>query len=608
MATDRYPPAELLLAAAFPYHLLIDLTSGRIVARGDIVARWLGRELVGERFEDCFTLIRPKVDGITAEALAGRTRDVFMLDYDRDHKLRGQMIVHGDHAVFVGSPAITMATSIEAVGLKMTDFAPHDATPEIMVLAQFAEMKVRDLERRSDQLRQAIEDGERLSERASTDPLTGLANRRAFWEQCTAVLGGAGGGGSADRERSDDSQATGPILLYLDVDGFKGINDEHGHQVGDEVLRVIADRLAGSVRTGDLVARVGGDEFAVLLRRVKLPAQDEVVERIRQTVVAEVSTEDGLIPISVSIGATTVQAGQTVDELIRDSDTAMYRGRAEHRGRITWFADRMRVEREERRMLTTDLLHTIRTGGIGTVYQPIVRLGDGSIVGFEALARWSHPERGPVTPAVFVELAERAGAIGELDRRVMETGLKQLASWRRTRSDLTLQVNASGRSIGPDLIERVVRFLGRARIPAHALSIEVTESWFIEGDEVAAVLRDLTELGIQLHLDDFGTGYSSLTHLHEFPISGVKIDRSFVAQIVDSERSRRLVAATISMARSLGLDVIAEGIETAAQAQLLAELGCTLAQGFLYSPPVDAAAATELLSGRLAPCSLEPVN
>jgi EAL domain-containing protein (putative c-di-GMP-specific phosphodiesterase class I) len=275
-----------------------------------------------------------------------------------------------------------------------------------------------------------------------------------------------------------------------------------------------------------------------------------------------------------------------VDTLIQRADLAMYEGRREGRGNVTWFVERMRTEREEERALVDDLEAAVDHGGIVCAFQPIVRLSDQRVDAVEALARWQHPERGPVPPADFVPLAESAGLVERLDQRMLERSLAQVEQWRAGGRELAVHVNVSGRSIRHDRPHRIAVALAAVRLPAEALAIEVTESWLIRNElEVAEILAEVAGLGVRIHLDDFGTGYSSMAHIYALPIWGLKIDRSFVLDALQSERSRRLIAATIGMAHSLDLEVIAEGVETQAVADILCDLGCDYAQGYLYAPP-----------------------
>ena len=575
-ALDAGGRTHRLIGELFPFHLLLYLGSEPMIqAAGSTLERWTGQALRYRPFGAHFSIERPAIAELTARSLRARSSSVFILDIaGGQRQLRGQMLVIApDQVLFVGSPVLTASLSIDDLGLSMADLAPHDATLDMIVVQRFSEMQVDDLKERATELREAVADRDRFIHRATTDPLTGLANRRAFWDRCEDLVA------------TDQPLA----LLFVDVDHFKAVNDVHGHAAGDLVLRSIADRLASSVRSDDLVARLGGDEFAVVLAGAGPDLTERSVAHITETVATPVDVAGERIPISVSVGVVTDDGTKDVDELIQDADVAMYEGRQAGPGRVTWFVDRMRRDRAERRLLADELRRTLDRGRIDTVYQPIVRLDDRSIVTCEALARWHHPTQGPIPPTTFIEVAEGAGLIERLDLLVLGNALAELRSWRTIRPDLGVQVNLSGGSIRHGLDRSIAAALAEAGVPASALTIEVTESWLIRNEsEVAAVLHEVADLGVRVHLDDFGTGYSSLTHVQTLPITGLKIDRSFVGQATASERSRRVVAATVGLARSLDLEVVAEGVETESVAALLSQLGCDLAQGFLFAPPQPA--------------------
>ncbi|MEM7275714.1 MAG: diguanylate cyclase, partial [Actinomycetota bacterium] len=412
-----------LLGELFPFHLVVELADKPVVVgAGYSIQRWLANPLVGRTFAKTFRLIRPAELALTEEGLESARGTVFILEsLDRPVQLRGQMALLGhDLAVFLGSPVLTTATSVEALGLSAADFAPHDVTLDLIVLQQVAQMQLADLRERATELDEAREARDRYSHSAATDSLTGLSNRRAFWDRCQAEL----------------ATTSAVSLLFIDVDNFKSVNDLHGHAAGDAVLRRIADALSSTVRPVDTVARLGGDEFAVLLTGVDTDDTRAIVHRVRESATGLVEVDGQSLRISVSIGVVTGGPGMSVDDLVKDADVAMYEGRTRGRGRVTWFAERMRTEREERRTLTEDLEAAVEAGQIDTVYQPIVRLDDRSIVALEALARWTHPTRGPIEPSTFIALAEGAGLIGAIDRLMIDRSLQELAVWRRSAPSL----------------------------------------------------------------------------------------------------------------------------------------------------------------------------
>ncbi len=575
---------ESVPAALFPYRFVLDRTADlEFTTVGVGLQRWFGSELVGRRFHDLFEVARPVGADLTADDLESRLSEVFFMAHrETGRRLRGQVLLSedGSDLLFVGSPVVTGAQTLTELGLGFDDFALHDATADIVVLSRFSSIQIKDLERQTEVLREALEVRDALSYRASTDPLTEVANRRAFWERSPQLLKSA-------------SPARPPVLVYIDIDAFKSINDDQGHQIGDEILRIMAARLTETTRESDLLARLGGDEFVLLFSDLRPDDREPVVERLRARLMEPTETHDGHVSLSISIGATVVGADQSLDEVIRDADTAMYRGRSTGRGKVTWFDTEMGNEREDRRLLTQHLRKALDDDEIHAVFQPLVDLKTGRLVGFEALARWHHRDRGLIPPARFVELAERDGIVDRLDFSVLDQALAAMSRWQEARSDLRVQVNLSGVSIDSRTPDRIARALCRFGVPPSSLTVEVTESWLI-GDDQARVLDQVAELGVGLDLDDFGTGFSSMTHLQTLPIDGLKIDRSFVGRMLESNRDRRLVAATLSMARSLGLSVVAEGVETAEMADLLVELGCPLAQGYYFAKPLAAEDADAL--------------
>jgi len=588
---------DAILDRLFPFHIVLDLDGDLPIARaGEALRRWIAHDLSGDSFTDVFTVLRPAITILDQANLVAKRDAVFVLGVN-DHfaKLRGQMLLVGPgRAIFLGSPVLTSASKVEDLGLAMSDFAPHDATVDLIVLQRFAEMQLSDLEDKAAELSEAQRVRDQLSESASTDSLTGLANRRAFWDRC-------------GRELTDGTELA---LLFIDVDRFKAVNDVHGHGTGDAVLRWIGRCLSAAVRPVDLVARLGGDEFAVLLTNVDREGTAVIVDRIQAAVNEPTEIGGHSATTSLSIGVVHRTANETVDDLLQDADAAMYEGRQRGPGRVTWFADRMRAEREERRVLTEDLELAIAAGQIGPAFQPIVRLGDRGMVTCEALARWEHPERGPVPPDRFVDLAERAGLVESLDQLILARSLDGLAGWLTIDPSFGVQVNVSGRSIGPNFADRIAEALADSGVGPASLTIEVTESWLMQNEtEVAFALNEVSDLGVRIHLDDFGTGYSSLAHVHGLPIVGLKIDRSFVGRAIESERSRRLIAATIGMAHSLEMEVVAEGVEDEATAALLEDLGCDFGQGYLFARPGTEAQISDLLrSGDRLPADPTPAS
>ena len=420
----------------------------------------------------------------------------------------------------------------------------------------------------------------RLAHQATHDALTGLPNRTLFLDRL----------GQALAQRHEDGTTV--AVVFLDVDRFKVINDSAGHGAGDRLLTGLAQRLSGLVRPGDTVARFGGDEFTVLCQGVAgASGALKIAERIVEGTAAPFALDDGEVVVTLSAGIALPRAGDTPETLLRDADAAMYRAKERGRNRIEVFDEAMRdtavarldTEKALRRALDADelVLH----------YQPQVRVADGRLTGVEALVRWQHPERGLLPPGQFVPLAEEAGLIVPLGARVLEEACRQAQAWRRAGTPVVVWVNVSPVQVAqPDLARRVAGVLDATGVDPALIGLELTESALLAD---ASSVVALSELGVRLAIDDFGTGYSSLDHLRRFPFDLVKIDRSFVAAL-DGARGTAIVAAVVGLAHALGLEALAEGVETEAQHDALRGIGCDLAQGFWFARPEPAATVAHL--------------
>ncbi len=436
-----------------------------------------------------------------------------------------------------------------------------------------------------------------LVHQALHDPLTGLPNRSRFLESLGQALDRSGGRPSSVG------------AIYFDLDRFKVINESLGYAVGDQLLVVAAARLMGLVGPDVALARVGSDEFAVLWEEV---AGDDdavvVADRICTAMTAPLASEGGELVVGVSAGIA-VATSETVSpgSLLRDAEAAMYRAKSEGRGRSAVFAPMMRTRADGRLQTEVALRRSISNGDFRLHYQPIVQLGDGQVLGHEALVRWDHPTRGLLGPEQFISVAEETGLIVPLGAWVLQEACRQAKRFqiRDPRwSRLTMSVNLSGRQLGqPDLIEQIAAALDDAELRPEHLQLEMTEGILMD-DAVATIdiLQTLKGLGVRLDVDDFGTGYSSLAYLKRFPVDVLKIDHSFVHDLGTDPEDLAIVTAVVSLADALGFVVIAEGVETALQRDCLVGLGCSRAQGYLFAPPVDAAEAETALDhaiGRL---------
>ena len=428
---------------------------------------------------------------------------------------------------------------------------------------------------------------ERLSYLAHFDPLTGLPNRSLFNDRLgQAVI-------EADRR--------GRLLavVFLDLDNFKDVNDSLGHPAGDLLLKSVAARLRGTARRGDTLARLSGDEFAIVFADLK---HVDHVARLAQKIIdvfaqpVHIAGRDLFVTASMGITLFPIDARETA-ELVRNADMAMYRAKAEGRNTYQFFSTAMATKIVDRLSMEDAMRRGLQQGNFLLNYQPIVRCSDGRIMGVEALIRWQDPDHGLVLPEQFVALAEETGLILPLGTWVLNTGCAQLRQWQSMGfPELRLAVNVSTRQIRKEGLDQIVaQALSAAGIAPHHLDIEITESVFAQGEHAEAALRAISATGVQLSIDDFGTGYSSLSYLKRFPIDTLKIDQAFMRDIPGDADNTAIASAIIAMAHKLGIAVVGEGVETADQLQFLEAHGCDYLQGFYLSPPLSAEGVTALL-------------
>ena len=431
---------------------------------------------------------------------------------------------------------------------------------------------------------------ERLSYHAFHDALTGIPNRTLFTNRLDHAL--------AREDRREDSMA----VLFLDLDNFKVINDSLGHEVGDRLLVAVAERLASSLRPGDTVARHGGDEFTILLEGVEGDWEAAVTaSRLEDELRAPFDVDGHEIFITASIGVVPqISYGNEAQELLRDADLAMYRAKENGKDRHEVYDPGMRERASGRITLERDLSLAVKRGEFRVYYQPKFSMETGAFVGAEALVRWEHPERGLLEPSAFLPAAEETGVILPLGRQVLRDACEQARTWREASPDTGphVCVNLSARQFQQeDLVDEIVEALRNSELAPEALLLEITEGTLMDAAEAAvARLRNLKALGVKLAVDDFGTGYSSLSYLRRFPVDFLKIDRSFTHGLGRSLDDTVLVSGVISLARSLHLAVIAEGVETASQFERLEELGCDYAQGFYLARPLPSEDAARIMT------------
>ena len=427
-----------------------------------------------------------------------------------------------------------------------------------------------------------------LAHLALHDPLTSLPNRTLFLDRLTVSL---------DRSRRTGAPVA---VLFLDVDSFKLINDSLGHPAGDELLRVLADRFRGMLRPMDTVARFGGDEFTFLFEQLEGEREAVLIaERISHSASLPLSLGDGETTVTVSIGiAMVTDPSVAPDHVIRDADTAMYRAKELGGSRFELFDESSRQRATERTELEGALRLAIERSELRVHYQPRVSLnGNTGLVGFEALVRWEHPQRGLIEPSEFIAIAEETGLIVPIGEWVLEQALRQVRQWRQLRPDMTISVNLSSRQLqDPGLAARLASATRESGADPGVVSLEVTEDTVEHNPELASrTLAALSQIGFKLAIDDFGMGHSSLQSLRQLPVDTLKIHQSFVASLGSAPRDVAIVGAVVELGHALGLSVVAEGVETDAQLAHLRDLGCDGAQGFLFSQPVPEDSVHDLL-------------
>ncbi len=420
---------------------------------------------------------------------------------------------------------------------------------------------------------------------AHYDLLTDLPNRALFREQLEREL---------ERAKRGEQLA----VLYIDIDEFKSVNDSLGHPAGDELLKAVASRLQSCVRTTDFVARLGGDEFAIVQTGIaQADDVEDLVKRIYDAIREPYECLGHQVATDASIGiALAPNDGTDLDELLKRADLAMYGAKADGRRTYRFFEPEMDARVKARRTLELDMRQAIADGDFALHYQPVVDLETNTIVGCEALLRWNHAQRGMISPAEFIPIAEETGLICEIGDWVLATACAEATNWP---PGITIAVNVSPVQFRSHAFSlKVANALSTSGLAANRLELEITEAVLIRDDEAAlAMLQHLRALGVRIALDDFGTGYSSLSYLQRFPFDKIKIDRGFINDIAAAEGSSPIVQAVINIARARNMRTTAEGVETEQQREMLLGFGCTEMQGYLFSPARPVAEVRQLLSG-----------
>ncbi len=460
-------------------------------------------------------------------------------------------------------------TGVKASEVECLELLAAQAGAALVVTRRYAE-------------RQSFE--QELRYQASHDPLTGLPNRTLLMDRIDRAV------------RASRRTKSTVAVLFVDLDGFKTINDSLGHEAGDELLRLVSDRLLRCIRPGDTLARYGGDEFAVILDDGIEASAIRVAERILSALRESFPLAGRDVVVTASIGIALSHVDDERVDPIRDADLAMYRAKESGGGRWSRFVPSMDAEALERLDQESELRRAVREREFHLVYQPVVDLDTGRMTGVETLLRWNHPTRGPVSPAEFIPVAERTGLIIALGRWVLEEACRQTRAWQDAGVDLRVAVNLSTRQFDDvELVADLAAILQRHGVERGRLMLEVTESVFIDNPgQAVATMAAIGELGVSFALDDFGQGYSSLSYLKLLPLQVIKIDRSFVVGLAASAADQAIVRAVVGLASELGMSVLAEGVETLDQLAQIRRLGCASVQGFLFSKPVSPAAIAEL--------------
>lgn len=427
---------------------------------------------------------------------------------------------------------------------------------------------------------------ERLRHANSHDHLTGVANREFFFEEAERAI--------ARAQRNNYSVG----FFYIDLDKFKQVNDTYGHSVGDEVLCCVTERIRGVTRTEDCLARVGGDEFVLMVENVGQSEElGSVAEKIMEVLQPPVHTSKGELDVPISIGISSYPHSQNVADLVKYADVAMYEAKANETSRYQLYTQELSIQHAESLELQRELPEALGRGQLSLVYQPIFISGSRIPMGLEALVRWNHPEKGAISPAKFISIAERSTFINNLGIWVFEEACRQLNVWRQKGLKLAIGVNVSVRQLYTDtLVHTIRRCLLEYCIPAEDITLEITEGQLIQDLQACqGTIQALKQLGVTIALDDYGSGFASITHLRNLPIDFLKIDRSLIRNAPHNSQNRVLTRTTIELAHSLNLPVVAEGVEEQEELDLVENYRCDFVQGYFLAKPMDGMACTEFL-------------
>ena len=514
--------------------------------------------------------------------------------------------------LFVGAPIILIVyftynkylNEIKATSA-LAEQAERERAEAERARAEAERERAEQAERHVEELNRHIAEQERISVQlqeskdhfrhaAFHDALTHLPNRALLTENLKFVI-----------ERAKNHEDYQFSVLFLDLDRFKNVNDSLGHSIGDQLLIAMARRLESCIREADIVARLGGDEFAILLDGIPNAAEaTNMARRIQEKLASPFNLSGHEVFTTTSIGIALSSTGYDHPEnMLRDADTAMYRAKAQGKACYEVFDKGMHTHAVYLLQMENDLRRALDREEFRVYYQPIVSLDNGNLAGFEALIRWQHPERGFVNPSDFIPLAEDTGLIIPIGLWILKKACQQLCQWQwqsAANRNLFMSVNLSSKQVVQgELVSQIRDILEETHVEAKHLKLEITESCVMENADMAArLLKRLKALGVQLSIDDFGTGYSSLGYLHRFPVNTLKIDRSFVGRIGEAAENIEIVRTIVSLAENMGMEVVAEGVETLSQLSQLRKLNCQYGQGYLFSRPVDAESVTAWISRR----------
>lgn len=563
-----------------PFYLIISDASvtPTITGVGSVLRKVAGPLSSGTELSKHFEMVRPNEPALDFSMLSQSNKMIVLKCREPDFQLRGMFVRLSDtEYLYFSSVEVKSADSLQLLGLAVSDFSKADPTPDILVLHRFRELQMKDQQRQIEELRKLVVARDTFDRHANTDMLTGIGNRRMFFKQGSEML-------------AEDFEDRVIAILLWDLDGFKKINDTYGHDVGDAVLQNVAKRCEQVIHSFGIVSRLGGDEFVAMLRMSSREAIESIVEKLVYTIGTPMVCIGRHLSVQPSMGVSLLQPGQSVDEAIHFADLAMYEGRKVSRGLVNWFTPTMQKQEAYRKSLTSVIKDAIENGEFVPFFQPIVDFHSRSIHGYEALARWQHPVHGLIYPDVFIEVAAEAGCLHELDYAILENALDAVANWESRGQKLSMHVNLCATSVRAQLDDKVMTLLSERAIEPNRLSLELTETTLLDFRcEEKAVLDRLSDHGVNIQLDDFGTGFSSLTHLHDYPVNGLKIDRGFLHEFPNDSRSTELIESVMAIAQRLSLDVVTEGIETQEQMEWIESTGCRYGQGYLFGKPVPGA-------------------